>query len=50
MGKEELSDMGFKFRYHTHAQPTSDGRIVYFCYDRGFQEIGDEKILLVSAS
>ena len=50
MEKDQLTHLGFQFRYHTHAQTTKDGRTVYFCYDKGFQDIGNEKILLVSAS
>lgn len=45
--KTELGKHGFDFAYHTHTYTTRDGRTYFFCYEQGFLELDNEKVLLV---
>jgi len=45
--KNELSERGFNFDYFTNTYETSEKKIYHYCYDMGYLEINDKKVLLV---
>ena len=46
--KEYLEKMDFDFRYHTHTFKTKNDNVYKFCYEYGYLEIDDEKVLIVN--
>jgi hypothetical protein len=45
--KSILDKKGFDFMYFTHTYTTRTGRIYFFCYDQGYAELENNKLLLV---
>ena len=45
--KKVLEKQGFNFAFHTNINTTRAGRIFYFCYDQGYAELENSKLLLV---
>ena len=45
--KNTLEKNGFSFNYFTHIYTTQKGHNYYFCYDHGYLELNNNKILLV---
>ena len=46
--REYLGKMNFDFRYHTHTFKTKNENIYKFCYEYGYLELDDEKVLIVN--
>ncbi|OYT10988.1 MAG: hypothetical protein B6I18_06220 [Bacteroidetes bacterium 4572_112] len=46
--KEYLDKMGFDYRYHTHDYVTKHNNIYKFCYEYGYMNIDDDKVLIVN--
>lgn len=42
-----MTKHGYNFSYFTHIYKTKTGRVYYFCYDQGFSELENNKIMLV---
>ncbi len=45
--KTRLVKRGFNLNYYTSTYTTRNGRIYYFCYNLGYSEIGENKLVLV---
>jgi predicted nucleic acid-binding Zn ribbon protein len=45
--KSTLEKQGFDFRFYTNTYTTKTGRIYYFCYDQGYCEVENSKLILV---
>lgn len=45
--KDQLVEMGFKFRYFTNLYQTKSGNIYHFCYEQGYLELAGEYYSLV---
>ena len=45
--KPTLEKKGFNFKFYTSTLETKTGRIYYFCYDQGFAEVENKKLILV---
>ena len=43
----ELQKRGYRDDYHTGTYVTKEGRVYYFCYDQGYSEIENNKVILV---
>ncbi len=43
-----LIEKGFDFRYFTNTYKTKTGNVYQFCYDYGWLELVDEKVLIVN--
>ena len=48
VSKDFLFDLGFNEKYFTNIYRTKAGAIYYFCYDQGFMELDNNKMLLVN--
>ena len=46
--REYLDKLGFDFQYHTHTFKTKNNNLYKFCYEYGYYEIDDLKILIVN--
>lgn len=46
--KEYLVKSGFDFRYYTHTFKTKNDNIYKFCYEYGYFEIDNEKVLIIN--
>jgi len=46
--KEYLIKMGFDLKYHTHTYETKNGNTYKFCYEYGYMDIEDEKVLIIN--
>ena len=42
-----LEDKKFRFKYHTHSQINSKGKIFHYIYDLAWMEFSDDEILIV---
>jgi len=42
-----LTYKGYRFEYFTYAQVKTGNRVSYFCYDHGFKELNNNKVVLV---
>ncbi len=47
--KEQLLNRGFNFKYHTNTYTTREGRIYYYCYDLGYSELENNRVILVKS-
>lgn len=45
--KEELLQMGFQPKYHTHQYHTQKGQTYHFCYEYGYLPLEQDWILIV---
>jgi predicted nucleic acid-binding Zn ribbon protein len=45
--RERLLERGYNFLYHTNLYRTKAGNTYVFCFEHGFQEIGENWFLLV---
>ncbi len=45
--KSDLLGKGFRFDYHTNTYITKTNRTYYFCYDQGYSELENNKVILV---
>jgi len=45
--KIDLQKKGYRFDYFTCSYPTRNSKINYFCYDQGYREQENNKIILV---
>lgn len=45
--KSDLQKKGYRFDYYTSTYTTRSGRIYYFCYDQGYSELENNKVILV---
>lgn len=46
--KEVLDKMGFDFQFFTHTYTTKNNNTYKFCYEDGYLEIDDDKILIIN--
>lgn len=46
--KSELHKKGYRFDYYTGNYTARNGRFFYFCYDHGYAEIENNKVILVT--
>ncbi len=46
--REYLEKLGFDFRYHTHNYKTKNNNDYKFCYEYGYLELDNEKVLIVN--
>lgn len=46
--REYLELQGFDFRHHTHLYQTKNGNTYRFCYDYGYLELDEGKVLIVN--
>jgi hypothetical protein len=47
VSKADLTRHGFDFDYFTGIYTTRTNRVYYFCYDRGYAELENNKLILV---
>jgi hypothetical protein len=45
--KENLLNLGFQFKYSTHAYTTKRDRTYYYCYEYGYLSLDDDWYLIV---
>ncbi len=45
--KNKLDKQNFNYNYHTHTYTTRNGSTYYFCYDQGYLQLPDNRVLLV---
>ena len=45
--KSDLLNRGYRFEYFTYSCSARNSRINYYCYDQGYREQEDDKIILV---
>lgn len=45
--KSVLEKRGFNFNYYTNIYTTKTGRNYFFCYDQGYSELENNKLMLV---
>lgn len=45
--KEDLTQLGFHFKYVTHRETGSKGQACLFCYDYGYAELGNDCFLVL---
>jgi hypothetical protein len=45
--KSDLQKKGYRFDYYTCTYTTRTNRIYYFCYDQGYSELENNKMILV---
>lgn len=45
--KDRLSMMGYNFKYHTHHFLLSESKCFWFCFEYGYLDMGDGKVILV---
>ena len=45
--KRSLFDLGFDFNYQTNSNTSKSGVLYRFCYDRGYVELPEDRVLLV---
>lgn len=45
--KSDLLNKGYRFEYFTYSCFTRSSRINYYCYDQGYREQEDDKVILV---
>ncbi len=46
--REYLEKLDFDFRYHTHDFKTKNDNVYKFCYEYGYLELDNEKVLIVN--
>ena len=46
--KSLLINQGFTFQYYTHHYTTKNGNTYTFCYDYGYLELENQKVLVIS--
>ena len=47
ISKSDLSEKGYRFDYYTGMKTTRSNRINYYCYDQGYREHENNKVVLV---
>ena len=47
ISREQLSTLGFSFRFITHIHTGRNGKTLYCCYDYGYAPADQERLLLV---
>ena len=45
--KDRMSLLGFNFRYHTHITPFGNNMACLYCYDYGYIDLGNSRLLVV---
>ena len=45
--KSDLQKQGFRFDYFTNTYTTKTNRVYFFCYDQGYSELENNKVILV---
>jgi hypothetical protein len=45
--KSDLQKKGYRFDYYTSTYTTRSSRVYYFCYDQGYSELENNKMILV---
>lgn len=45
--REQLLELGFRFKYITHTYTTKTGREYYYCYDYGYLPLDNDRFLIV---
>ncbi len=45
--KDKMLQSGFNFNYYTNTYITREGRIYYFCYNMGYSELDNGRVVLV---
>jgi hypothetical protein len=45
--RENLLELGFRFKYITHIYITKAGREYYYCYDYGYLPLDNDRFLIV---
>lgn len=48
INRDFLEQQGFNFNYYTNIYRSKKGGTYYFCYDMGWLEINDTKVLIVN--
>lgn len=46
--REFLDKLGFEFSYHTHTHTTINENTYKFCYEYGYLELANEKVLIIN--
>ena len=50
VNKSILQNKGYSFEYFTFTSVTRNNNTNYFCYDKGYRELDDNKLILVQNS
>lgn len=45
--RDQLLDLGFQFRYHTHSIAHPKGRLYFYCYEYGYAAVEPQWYLIV---
>ena len=45
--KDKMINNGFNFKYYTNTYTTREGRVYYFCYNMGYSELENGRMILV---
>jgi hypothetical protein len=45
--KRDIMGRGFNFKYFTSQAPTRDGELYRFCFEMGFREVEDERLIII---
>src|ERR1700744_4540661 len=45
--KRDIMGRGFNFKYFTSQAPTREGDVYCFCFEMGFREFEDERVVIV---
>ena len=48
VAREELLESGMNFNYYTNTQTTKAGKLNFFCYDHGYQEMDSQYIRILT--
>jgi hypothetical protein len=46
--KQKLVESGLDFNYYTNTHKSPQGQLVYFCYDQGYHETGNQFITIIA--
>ncbi|MDZ4794728.1 MAG: DUF2116 family Zn-ribbon domain-containing protein [Bacteroidota bacterium] len=47
ISKEKLQTLGFHFKYLTHIYTAQNGNTYFYCYDYGYRELENERLMIV---
>ncbi|MGY6743147.1 MAG: DUF2116 family Zn-ribbon domain-containing protein [Cecembia sp.] len=47
ISKDRLSVRGFNFKYHTHHFQLSENKCFWFCFEFGYLDLGEGKVVLL---
>jgi predicted nucleic acid-binding Zn ribbon protein len=47
ISRDDLTNLGFDFRYHTKTYTNRKGQTYYFCYEQGYLRLNDTSYYLV---